>query len=255
MNRTPPIEVRRQLRREVRFGCPVPECGNPYLEWHHFDPPWNVREHYNPDGMIALCSRHHPQADAHTFSPEQLRNFKADAATATGVVRERFQWLRNRLLVYIGGVFYLETYTILRYRGQPVIWFSRDEADNLLLNLHPPTTTSEPRLVMEENFWLVHGNQEDLICPPSGRLVHANYPNGDELKIEFIECQSGQDIRNRYPNAPLEVLELETPITAVEVRFRLANPSIDFGPQYTQVGGILIRSGLIRRGPTVFDVR
>src|SRR5918912_315690 len=36
VNRTPPAAVRRELRREVGFGCPVPDCGNPYLYWHHF---------------------------------------------------------------------------------------------------------------------------------------------------------------------------------------------------------------------------
>ena len=39
MNRTPPKKVIQTLRQEVGFGCPIPNCGNPYLEWHHFDPP------------------------------------------------------------------------------------------------------------------------------------------------------------------------------------------------------------------------
>ena len=75
VNRTPPPEVRRELRREVGFGCPVRDadgvrCGNPYLYYHHFDPPWATEEHHNPAGMIALCGEHHPKADAGTFTPE-----------------------------------------------------------------------------------------------------------------------------------------------------------------------------------------
>lgn len=58
LSRTPPIEVRRQLRKEVNFGCPVDGCGIPYLTWHHFDPPWNEKEHHDPNGMLALCANH-----------------------------------------------------------------------------------------------------------------------------------------------------------------------------------------------------
>lgn len=52
MNRTPPEPVREILRKEVNFGCPIEGCGSPYLEYHHFDPPWHEREHHDPQGMI-----------------------------------------------------------------------------------------------------------------------------------------------------------------------------------------------------------
>jgi len=63
VNRTPPAAVRRELRREVGFGCPIPDCGIPYLTWHHFDPEWRVEEHHRPEGMIALCLTHAGLAD------------------------------------------------------------------------------------------------------------------------------------------------------------------------------------------------
>lgn len=204
--------------------------------------------------MIALCSRHHPLADANSFTADQLRTFKADAQSATGVVGERFEWLRNRLLAIVGGNHYLETYTIFRFQGNPIIWFTRDESNQLLLNLHPLTTTPEPRLVMEENYWLVHGNQEDLDCPPSGRLVHARYPNGDEIKIEFFEIEDQERLRDRYPDAHPQVYEIEMPITAVEVMYRVANTSIDFGSTYTQLGGIHMRRSFLQNVGTVFDI-
>jgi hypothetical protein len=76
MDRNPPAGIRRQLAREVGFGCPVSRCGSPYLTWHHFDPPWAVRKHHDPAGMVALCRDHHPEADAGGFTVDQLREFK-----------------------------------------------------------------------------------------------------------------------------------------------------------------------------------
>jgi len=46
------------------------------LKWHHFDPPWREKQHFNPEGMIALCNRHTDQADGGAYTKEQLRNFK-----------------------------------------------------------------------------------------------------------------------------------------------------------------------------------
>ena len=72
MNRTPPKKVIQTLRQEVGFGCPIPNCGNPYLEWHHFDPPWSIENHHRPEGMIALCTQHHKNADNYAYTNEQL---------------------------------------------------------------------------------------------------------------------------------------------------------------------------------------
>ncbi|MEW5735721.1 MAG: hypothetical protein AB1921_12755 [Thermodesulfobacteriota bacterium] len=76
MDRNPPSDVKKLLRQEVNYGCPVPGCGSPFLTWHHFDPPWSVKEHHNPDSMIALCTQCHPMADAGAYSSEQFEALK-----------------------------------------------------------------------------------------------------------------------------------------------------------------------------------
>ena len=76
ISRTPPANVLERLRREVNFGCPVEDCGVPYLSWHHFDPPWREKKHHNPDGMIALCAKDASLADAPRWTKEQLREMK-----------------------------------------------------------------------------------------------------------------------------------------------------------------------------------
>src|SRR5687767_11098961 len=121
MNRTPPIDVRRALRREVGFGCPVQGCGNPYLSWHHFDPPWSVREHHEIGGMIALCGEHHAKAHAGAFTVDQLRSFKALDANTVRTIEGRFDWMRNDLLIVVGGNFYHETPVAVQIRGTPVV--------------------------------------------------------------------------------------------------------------------------------------
>jgi hypothetical protein len=254
MSRDPLSDVRSQLRKEVGFGCPVPGCGNPYLEWHHFDPPWRDENHHSPSGMIALCRLHHIQADNGAFTTEQLRQFKRDAANIGRSVEGKFNWLRNRLLVYAGGNHYLDTYEIFKFRGQPIIWFNRDKDGYLMLNMQPPTGTREQRFVMEDNFWIAHGNQEDLECPPSGRLLCTKYPNGDKFRVEFFECKTTEELQREYPRARPELFEIDVPVTVAEVSYRLAEAGIDFTPRGIKVGGLRMKGGFFESCQTAISL-
>ena len=246
MNRTPPLEVRQELRREVGFGCPIAGCGSPYLMWHHFDPPWHVREHHDPSGMIALCTEHHAKADFGSWSVEQLHEIKLLAAERAPTVVGRFDWLRRDLLALVGGCFYYETPVILEIRGHPVIFFNRDHDGHLLLNAKMPTTSGRPRLVLEDQYFTLHGEAEDLECPPSGRLLKATYPNGDALRVEFFELTE-ETARQRYPDRPMRPDVVHFPITAVEIHLNVANTALRFGPRETNLGGNTIRNGFMIR--------
>ncbi|HEX8564249.1 MAG TPA: hypothetical protein VF648_01180 [Pyrinomonadaceae bacterium] len=251
MNRDTPKPVREALSREVGRGCPVPGCGSPYLEWHHFDPPWRVREHFEPEGMIALCSEHHPIADGGAWTKEQLHEFKRNGAKNISEVKGRFSWLRNKLLVVAGNGFYYETLTILEIGGQPIIWLRRDENGYLLLNIRMLTTSGEPRLVLEDNGWVEKGNPQEFECQPSGKLIRAKYSNGDKIKVEFIEIESEEAAQKRYPagrvsewNPLISYLneKIEFPITAVEISYVVAGTRISFTPTKTIIGGATFRS-------------
>lgn len=235
MTRTPPANVRRLLRKEVGFGCPVPDCANPYLEYHHFDPPWSEREHHDPEGMIALCTMHHKQADVGTFTNDQLRHMKETIAP-DGVVRGRFNWMRNDILPVVGSNLWPGTTKILRYNGFPIIWFRKDEAGFQRLNLRMLSTSGEPRLLLDDNDWILKGCPTEFSSPPSGRLISARYANGDYLKVEFFELSSSDTAALRYPQVPPEyIADLRFPQTAVEVSATVAGAPISFTPQGLQI--------------------
>jgi hypothetical protein len=235
MNRTPPEEVRRKLRKEVGFGCPV--CGNPYLQWCHFDPPWHVKQHHNPDGMIALCAEHHAKADAGAYTKEQLRALK-ETPTRSQTVKGKFEWMRRDILAIVGGNFYYQTPVILQIRDNPIIWFNRDEESYLLVNILMLTTSGEPRMVIKDNFWLTLGNPTDLKCPPSGKLLSVSYPNGDSLKVEFFDIQNQSDLTKRYPRTAPQQWGIPFPVTGVEIHNNVVGTKLNFGPKST-IAGIL----------------
>jgi hypothetical protein len=258
LNRTPPVAVREELRKEVGFGCPVEGCGNPYLTWHHFDPPWSVREHHEPGGMLALCRQHHDAADAGAYTVEQLHALKARGRDQSVALVGRFEWMRHRLLAVVGGTFYYETPIPVQLGERAVVEFRRDEQDLLLLNVSMPSTLPEPRMIIEDNFWIEVGQPEQLECPPSGRVVSVTYPNGDALRVEFLELSDVDALLRRYEHAelPRRLLEEEEedgfPVTAVDIRMRVVAPDgtpvIDFDAQQTRVGGITMTGSMFVRG-------
>jgi hypothetical protein len=197
-----------------------------------------VEEHHNPDGMIALCAEHHSKADVGAFTVEQLREFKRRGRERAGVTRGRFDWMRNDLLAVVGGNFYHETPVIFQYGDQPIIWFNRDEDGYLLLNLHMLSQSRDERMSLEDNYWLARGQPEDIECPPSGRLLHAKYMNGDEVRVEYYELPSLSSAQAKFPSARAESWNIQFPITAVEVQSIIGGTGLGFGPKSTTLPGI-----------------
>jgi hypothetical protein len=290
MNRTPPAEIRRALRAEVGFCCPVTDCGSPYLTWHHFDPPWSERHHHDADGMIALCLQHHEQADAGTFTEEQLRDLKT--AGCHDAPAGRFNWMRDELIGFIGGNFYVDVAVAVQVGRHRVVWFNRDDANRLLLNLDLPSESGENRLRMEDNFWIETGSPVDLECPPSGTRVRASYENGDNIAVRFREVASPDEFVERYPqdevlnkhlveyvrqhpNDPMiaalagrndpasatygdvavRMMVSSFPVAVVEIELRIAGTSVDLRRSGTPVGGEKRVGAWIADSPLGYVVR
>jgi hypothetical protein len=256
LGRIPPAHVRRMLRVEAGFGCPIPDCGNPYLQWHHFDPPWAHKQHHDPNGMIALCSEHHAKAGAGAFTMEQLREYKRQGCTKE--VRGRFDWMRKRHLTVLGCNFAFDCKTALEIAGEPVVWFNPDEAGYQLLNVRMPTASSEERIALEDNYWIKRGTPIDLTCPPSGRTLHVKYENGDTLGLEFVELVDAQAAARRYSFGDPSMWPIQFPITAVEIHCTLPgtdlilSPTIPlFGMQGCMALSLPVAFGIGDRGPAV----
>jgi hypothetical protein len=165
----------------------------------------------------------------------------------------------------VGGGFFYENGILIQLRDQPMIWFTRADDDILLLNVNMPSAIPEPRLRIEENFWLQLGVPAQVVCPPSGRILEVRYRNGDAIRIEFFEVESGEALSKRYTHSDgvRNLLETEEenglPVTAVEIRLTIigpdGKPALDFDAQKMRIGGTtmhgapFVRSGVgIRLG-------
>lgn len=256
LTRRPPAAVRRQLRTEVGFRCPVKDCGIPYLTWHHFDPPWRVEQHHRPEGMIALCHIHADAADANTFTPDQLRELKHIGATNNDAIRDRFQWQRNRLLVVAGGNYLYKIQCPISVRGIPLLWFTKDAQSSLELNFWMPSRHGESRFRVLENDWVVPPGAADVECPPSGRRLTVKYADGDMFDVEFRESTDRADLGKylKLSDSDDRFDEVEYPITTVQVAAKAQGTGLDLSPSKMTFGAGNIMSGMfVTNGAGLLD--
>ncbi len=188
--------------------------------------------------MIGLCGEHHPKADAGAFTVEQLRGFKQQAMEDAPVVKGSFDWLRHEIMIVSDTIFFVENGVELEIDGSPVLWFNRDAEGYALLNLRIPQTTGSARLRIEDNAWIEQGDVADLICPPGGKTVEAAYPNGDYIRVEFLDLDDEAELKKRYPNAPTG---LDVPVTSVDIALRIPGVSLDTRTRSRSAGSILLR--------------
>lgn len=236
LGRTPPAAVRRQLRAEVRFGCPVADCGNPYLEYHHFAPQWHVRNHHDPEGMIALCAMHHAKADA--LTSEQCRELKSNPHA--GDVKGRFEWMRREIVAVVGGNYYHETPNIVVYKGKRVVWVERDANGYMLLSLSMLSTSAEPRTSLIANDWEIRGEPEHVESPPNGSLLEIRYTNKDFLKIKFKEWPSADSIASAHPRLLALGDAVTYPLVTAEITMSVGGSDIRFDSKSTDLSGVFI---------------
>ena len=247
--RDPYEAVKTALRQEVGFCCPADQCGSPYLTWHHFDPPWRVENHHRVEGMIALCWEHAHKADHGAYTDDQVREMKRDGKARAGQVRGRFDWMRRELLARVGGNFYYETPVIFQVGAIPCVWFDRDDDGYLLLNFRMPTLSGEPRASIEQNFWSAPPGVEEIVCPPSGRIVSVRYQSGDQFRAEFFSADTPEALIARYPGASGHpwASRVRFPLTVVEVWETAAGSAVEFGPHSSRIGGINMTECVVSR--------
>lgn len=149
--------------------------------------------------MVALCIEHHAHADAAAFPAAQLREFKRRGGAGNPPPNATVSWMRDDLIAFVGGIFYVDVTVAVQLGRHEVVSFNRDADGGILLNINVPSISGEPRLRMEDNFWIETGEPEDLECPPSGKAILATYKNGDRISIRFREVASKEEFMARYP--------------------------------------------------------
>jgi hypothetical protein len=204
LSRTPPVDVRRQLRRESGFVCAHPDCDEPYLQYHHFDPQWHEEHHHRSEGMLALCPTHHDQADA--WDNNTLRRWK-NLGPKSEAVRSKVQWTRDNTVFVVGGSIAIGCEILLMVNNEPIIWITTDDDGRSLLNLTLRDRQGNEAFVMRDNDWIAHPAWDDIEVPPKGRsLTIRAEQKGIKMSLHFSEGSIEENIGAIWSDISLRIV-------------------------------------------------
>jgi hypothetical protein len=161
------------LRKEANFCCPVPDCSNFILTYHHFDPPWSEKQHNNPVGMIALCPKCHNLADGGRWTKAELRGMKANPKPLAYFHETiGFPEPGRRPIFRLGGNYFLTTKNILAVADRVLLWEESTPEGQYGLSLDLFDETNQSILAIRANS--LEANLE-LVCDcsfsPQGKTL------------------------------------------------------------------------------------
>lgn len=230
MNRYPPKNIIKHLRDESNFMCSIKNCSVPYLEYHHFDPPWHVENHHNANGMIALCPIHHRQADGGAWTTKQFHELKKhNSVIDREEILGRFNYLRNEFMLYAGGNFYYKNrYAEIGLGKKRLVWFENVDEGFKALNIELFDQDQRTYFRVENNSWKIAKHIKDVECPPNGKSLKVNFTNGNLVKISFLEIPDVDSLVSKVGNFHSSNLLRDLPITLVSVGLKLKEYKINF---------------------------
>lgn len=209
-NRYPNSKVREILRKEVGFGCPVKNCGSPYLTYHHFDPPWNKCKEHNPDGMIALCLSHHKEADHGAFSIAQLYELKKSPFLLKEGLNPsgKFNWIRKSLVFQAGSNWFINPSIVITKGKLPILKIIGDSHAVAFVDFSIYNKTGILVFEMVKNEWIVTSEVTDLICPPSNKAITlSSVLEGFKFQLRFDSVSASQLLTKQYGSISRSILD------------------------------------------------
>lgn len=207
--RIPPTEIRRKLRKEIGFGCPIQGCRSPFLEYHHFNPPWHEGHTHNVEGMIALCPSHHVMADRGTWTNEELEKLKVQNTIVP--VNGKLHWNLKDSVVNAGSNFLIaHDHLSLRILGNEIFGLSENKNGQITLNALLWDKSGEIIIQIINNDIIVAPDKiNDFVCNVSG----------NKIRIESIENQTYLEfaIKREKISKLDQALANEIDVTQIEV--------------------------------------
>lgn len=229
MERNPP-HVKKKIRQEDGFLCAHPECDDPFLYYHHFDPPWAELNHNNPEGIIALCGKHVNKADGGAYTKEQLREWKDNAPSKNQKIQSKIEWLRKDIVAQVGGQSFSKNIWDIRLFGKPLLWFRKDkETGYRLMNLDLPSISGQSLIRMTNNDWELYVKPRDLICGPYGKKITIQFFSGEFFEIEFRDV-------------PANSTFISFDHTVYKIRMLLPSHGIAFDNKEIKIGNVNINA-------------
>lgn len=177
LQRNIPDSVARQIRQRCGFGCVI--CGDPFIYYHHFDPPFNQAREHRAEGITILCGNHHREADHGRRSIESIKARDADPECRRRGHTVAVLDGSTGPLKFIMGSAVFDTPVILMYETIELISFRPPETNEAPWRLSARIFDRIGRelLRITDNEWRIDTNRYDVTA--EGKVIEVRQRKGD----------------------------------------------------------------------------
>ena len=174
--------IRRALRQEVNFCCPL--CGCPVLEYHHIIP-WCESNNHKINDMIALCPNCHAKADNGAYDRKYLCKLKSAGFDTPGW-KDTIRFDSDIFTVRVGSVnltnMNRNNNVLLEMHGESMLAISRRLESNIILNTCFYNWANYPQVAIKNNeltidthqLWDIEYNGRDLTIRKKSQEILLN---------------------------------------------------------------------------------
>lgn len=178
-------DVRRQIRRNSRFGCVL--CRSAVYEYEHIDPEWSDAHEHDPDNMCLLCGGCHSKVSKKRISKQTVAEAYAEIQHSDSVERpfEELALFNTRLLVRLGTAIFESPQCLIRVDGTELLTITPPEDGAAFPTLNGIFCDSDGAEIfrINENIWEGPLNAWDIVI--EGRRATIKTGQG-EVALEFI---------------------------------------------------------------------
>lgn len=163
LSRYIPADVRREVRQRCGFGCV--RCGNPIIQYEHFDPPYNEAKEHNSEGITLLCGSCHDKKTRGLISVESIRSFNSQPKSLeVGFNREVFDITSSNQVIKFSGTNYIGVKTIIGIMGTEILSVSPPELPGAPIRISALFYDSDGLEILRiiDNEWFSNLNSWDI---------------------------------------------------------------------------------------------
>lgn len=196
------LPVKREVRQRCGFGCIV--CGKALIEYHHSTIKYSEAQEHNPNEIVLLCGGCHTRVTRGWLSDEAINEAAQNPkCLESGYSFEAFDVGQNNIEVFAGTLKAINTTTLIRVFGQPILCIDQPENENAPFRISAIFCDKygQESLIIEENEWqLSTQNWDAEVVGTKITIRHAPRDIVLRLRTEARKAIIIEKLNMRYEN-------------------------------------------------------
>jgi hypothetical protein len=134
-----PEDVKRQIRKNSKFGCVVPNCRNSFYTYEHLIPEYKNAQIHDPEKICLTCPTHNPRKEGTegqaNYSKEQLVKYyeQLQSRTQGPPIKNNdfFSGFEREVEIVLGKSSYINVKSIINVDGEDIFSFRRNNSEDV----------------------------------------------------------------------------------------------------------------------------